>query len=61
MAKLVKSQSSSGTKTGRTTKSLKCSGCNSEVENVDANTVSVVCWRCVNKSLRTPSYQSKKD
>jgi hypothetical protein len=42
------------------TKSLNCSKCGMKRENVGGDTVSIICWKCVNEGLRSSSGKREK-
>lgn len=46
---------SSGQKRSGAAKDLPCRDCGDIVHNVDSNTVSCVCWRCVSKMINPHS------
>lgn len=41
-------------------RTLECKECGAPVHNVNNNTVSVVCWECVNKMMREHEEPTKK-
>jgi len=44
-----------GQKRSGENKNLPCNECSAIVYNVDSNTETVICWRCVNKSINPNS------
>ena len=48
-------KSSTGQRISGDNKNLPCKDCGQIVYSVDSNTVSAICWRCVNKQINPNS------
>ena len=48
-------KSSTGQRSSGENKNLPCKDCGQIISNVDSNTVSAICWRCVSKQINPNS------